>query len=128
MSKPLLRAVLAILSAAVSQVLASASISTWNATDLFGKSITHHLQLSKTGIELETGELFEDDGPASGHSYRTPENRETLSDRIWIKKDIIVPNPQAQTAYLVVLSEEPIHALINGVPHALGQNQSGRKV
>ena len=128
MSKPLSRAVLVILSAAASQLLASASISTWNATDLFDKSVTHHLQLSKNGIELETGELFEDDGPASGRSYRTPENRETVSDKVWIRKDLIVPNPLARAAYLVVLSEEPIQALINGVPQALGQNQSGRKV
>src|SRR5208283_5095863 len=72
------------------------------------------------------GELFEDDGPASGQSYQKPENRETVTSQTWIKKELLIPNPQARAAYLVVLSEDPFEALINGVPQKLGENQSGR--
>ncbi|MBU6401991.1 MAG: hypothetical protein KGS61_16870, partial [Verrucomicrobia bacterium] len=99
-----------------------------DARSVFAKSVTSDLQVSgQSGrIELETGELFEDDGPASGHSYRQPENRETLTARTWIKKELILPHPQARAAYLVVLSPEPFDALINGVPVQLGPNQSGR--
>src|SRR5690348_13896221 len=65
---------------------------------LFETSVTHHLRLSKepAEIELEIGELFEDDGPASGRSYQKPENRETLSAQTWIKKELLIPNPQAR--------------------------------
>src|SRR5579862_5121328 len=86
------------------------------APKLFEQSLTRHLQFPRdgTGIELESGELFEDDGPASGHSYRKPENRETVTSQIWIKKELLVPNPRARAAYLVVLSEDPFETLING--------------
>src|SRR5690348_17270233 len=99
-----------------------------DAGKLFGDSLTRHLRLAKdsANIELESGELYEDDGPAAGHSYKKPENRETLSARTWIKKELIIPNPAARAAYLVVLSEEPFEALINGVPLALGENLSGQ--
>jgi hypothetical protein len=71
-------------------------------------------------------ELFEDDGPASGHSYQKPENRETLTSQTWIKKELIIPNPQAGAAYLVVLSDAPVEAIINGIAQHFGTNQSGR--
>ena len=51
-------------------------------------------------IELEEGELFEDDGPAAGFSYKP--NEERLSDRVWAKKELIVPNPSARKATLLV--------------------------
>ena len=50
-----------------------------------------------------------------------------MTSRTWIKKELLIPNPQARAAYLVVLSEEPFEALINGIPQNLGPNQSGRK-
>lgn len=99
-----------------------------DAAALFEGAVTHDLRLSKerAAIELDTGELFEDDGPASGHSYKLPDNRETLSSETWIKKELVIPNPKAQAAYLVVLSEEPFEAVINGTPQSLGSNLSGR--
>ena len=108
----------------------SADASVWQleAPKVFQQSVTRNLALSEGQgeIELAVGELFEDDGPASGHSYQKPENRETLTSQTWIKKELIIPNPQAQAAYLVVLSDTPVEALINGIPQHLGTNQSGR--
>ena len=99
------------------------------APGIFEKSITQHLRLSEDGteMELEAGELFEDDGPASGHSYQKPSNVEVVTPNTWIKKELIIPNPQARAAYLVVLSEDPFEATINGVPYKFGESQSGRK-
>src|SRR5579859_7092576 len=74
---------------------------------IFEESVSRDLQISDHGeIELGVGELFEDDGPASGHSYKKPENREQLSSQTWLKKELLIPNPQARAAHLVVLSEE----------------------
>jgi hypothetical protein len=107
---------------------AGASTLQLDAPRVFDQSVTHDLRLSQGGrqIELDVGELFEDDGPASGHSYQKPENEEKVTSQTWIKKELLIPNPQARAAYLVVLSEEPFEALINGKPENLGQNQSGR--
>lgn len=96
---------------------------------IFDQSVAHGLRLATNGaIELEKGELFEDDGPASGRSYKQPENRETVTPRTWIKKELLIPNPRAEAAHLVVLSEEPFQALINGTSLNLGENQSGRRL
>jgi hypothetical protein len=105
-----------------------ASVLTLDAPEIYDRSVTHDLDLSASGgeIQLAAGELFEDDGPASGHSYQKPENREMLSSQTWIKKDLIIPNPQAWGAHLVVLSDQPFETTINGIPTTLGTNQSGR--
>ena len=107
---------------------AGASVLRLEAPRIFEQSITHDLRLSEGGgeIELAVGELFEDDGPASGHSYQKPENRETVTTQTWIKKELLIPNPQARAAHLVVLSDVPVEALINGIALNLGTNQSGR--
>ncbi len=128
MKKRLLGIILVSLCGIPLRPLAGASTLQLLAPGLFEKSVTRDLRLSgeRGEIELETGELFEDDGPASGQSYQKPENRERVTSRTWIKKELLIPNPQARAAYLVVLSEEPFEALINGVPLNLGQNQSGR--
>src|SRR4051794_24182449 len=74
----------------------------FDARPLFERSVTRDVRLSADGlaIELEKGELFEDDGPAAGFSYKP--NEERLSDRIWIKKELVIPNPQAGKATLLV--------------------------
>jgi hypothetical protein len=108
---------------------ASGSVLTLEAPRLFEQSVTQHLRLSEdeTAVELESGELFEDDGPAAGHSYQQPRNEELLTQDTWIKKDIIIPNPEARAAFLVVLSEGPFQATVNGMPQSLGLNESGRQ-
>ncbi|MFO1501324.1 MAG: transglutaminase-like domain-containing protein [Verrucomicrobiota bacterium] len=96
---------------------------------LFEQSLTHNLRLASDGkqIELEAGELFEDDGPAAGHSYQKPENRERVTAQTWIRKELVIPNPRARAAHLLVLSDEPFQGQINGIGLTLGDNQSGRQ-
>src|SRR5262249_5451137 len=56
------------------------------------------------------------------------ENLETVTSETWIKKELLIPNPQAWAGYLVVLSEDPFEALVNGNFQNFGENQSGRKL
>src|ERR1043166_9260858 len=93
MTKRLLGTVLILWLGAQFQPAANAFTLQLQATSIFEQSLTHNLQLSqKRGeIELESGELFEDDGPASGRSYKKPENKETVTSRTWIKKEILIP-------------------------------------
>ena len=109
---------------------AGASTLQLEAPRIFEQSVSHDLGLSEGRVEIElaVGELFEDDGPASGHSYQKPENRETVTPQTWIKKELLIPNPQAWAAHLVVLSDAPFEALINGIALNLGTNQSGRQL
>ncbi len=109
---------------------AGASVLRLEVPRIFEQPITHDLRLSegRGEIKLAVGELFEDDGPASRHSYQQPENRETVTSRTWIKKELLIPNPHARAAYLVVLSEAPFEALINGIAQHFGPNQSGRQL
>src|SRR5690348_9933776 len=97
---------------------ANAAVLRLDAARLFADSVTQHVQLDTkmSAIELESGELFEDDGPAAGHSYQQPKNQEQLTGDIWIKKELVIPNPQARKAFLVVLSDDRFEALINGAP------------
>lgn len=85
-----------------------------DARTLFERSVTRDVRLSADGrsVDLEAGELFEDDGPASGFSYKP--NEERLSERIWVKKELVLPNPQAQGATLLVGPGGDLKALVNG--------------
>jgi hypothetical protein len=96
MTKRLLGIILAVLFGVQFRLLAGASTVQLEAPKVFEQSVTRDLRLSgdRGGIELEVGELFEDDGPASGHSYQKPENLEIVSSQTWIKKELLIPNPQ----------------------------------
>ena len=85
-----------------------------DARAFFERSVTRNVKLNADGsaIELETGELFEDDGPAAGFTYRA--NEETISDRSWIKKELIIPIPAAKKAFLLIGPGGNISARING--------------
>ena len=87
-----------------------------NAADLFGQSITHNVRLSADGsaVELDEGELIADDGPAAGYSYLP--NEERLSDRVWAKKVLLIPNPAARRATLLIGPGGDLRATINGQP------------
>ncbi|MCE9533801.1 MAG: transglutaminase-like domain-containing protein [Planctomycetes bacterium] len=98
----------------------------WDAKTLFEKSITQDLRLDGPAIVLEEGELFEDDGPAAGFTYKP--NEEKLSDKIWIKKELLIPNPAARKAMLLVAAGGDLKGSINGksvelkTPAKTGQN------
>jgi hypothetical protein len=108
---------------------ANAAVLELGARRLFDDSVTQHLRMDRTksAIEVEAGELFEDDGPAAGHSYQQPKNQEQLGGDTWIKKELVIPNPQARHAFLVILSDDHFETMINGVPQQFGPNQSGRQ-
>lgn len=66
----------------------------------------------KNSIELNYGELYEDDGPAAGYSY-TP-NTEKLSQSILARKDLIVPNPKANGATILIQHKGEPSLTLNG--------------
>src|SRR5689334_10862042 len=81
---------------------ASADTLRLDAHDLFGRSVAENVRLSEDAkaIELARDELFEDDGPAAGYSYKP--NEEKLSATTWIKKDFLIADPRAQKATLLI--------------------------
>jgi transglutaminase-like putative cysteine protease len=87
-----------------------------DAKALHERSVTRDVRLTAggTAVELEEGELFEDDGPAAGFSYRP--NEERLSEKVWVKKELVVPNPAARKATLLVGPGGDLKATVNGTP------------
>ncbi|MGI8982006.1 MAG: transglutaminase-like domain-containing protein [Pirellulaceae bacterium] len=87
-----------------------------DAKALFERSVTRDVRLAADGsaVELEEGELFEDDGPAAGYSFQP--NEERLSDRVWIRKELVVPNPAARQATLLIGAGGDLKVAINGQP------------
>ncbi len=93
---------------------ADAQVLHLDARTLYERSVTWNLRLSSDGdaVVLEEGELFEDDGPAAGYSYRP--NEEKLSANTGIKKELVVPNPSARKATLLLARGGDIQAVVNG--------------
>jgi len=90
-----------------------------DAQSLIARSVIHRLWLrpDEEAIELKRGVLYEDDGPAAGYSYRP--NEEKLTPEVHIKKELLVPAPQARQATLLVGRGGEVNARINGRPAAL---------
>ena len=98
----------------------NAEVLEWDAVRIFDSSVSQGVQLSleSGAIELEEGELVEDDGPAAGYSYRP--NEEILKMDTWIRKDLLIPDPSARAATLLVGSSDPLRVWINGKPARIG--------
>ena len=96
-----------------------------SAEQLFQRCVSRDVRLSADGkhIELDAGELFEDDGPAAGYTYGP--NREKLSDQVWARKELIVPNPQARSATLLLEGRVRPTIRINGQDVALEKVPGG---
>ncbi len=94
-----------------------------DARALYENAVSRHLRLSQDGsaIVLEWGELFEDDGPAAGYSYKP--NQEVLSQDVRVKKELLIANPQARRALLIAGSHSPIELAVNGKAQKLGGGQ-----
>ena len=105
---------LAIVASLALPALAVADERILDARLLWERSAARDVRLSADGtaIELDEGELVEDDGPAAGYSYLP--NEERLSQSVWIKKDLIVAGPAAKGATLLVAPGGNLKALING--------------
>jgi hypothetical protein len=90
-----------------------------DARTLWDKAVTSNVRLSADGsaLELDRGELFEDDGAAAGYSYKP--NEEKLSAGTWVKKEFVITDPRATKATLLVGPGGALKALINGKPQQL---------
>ncbi len=99
--------------------LQSGDVLEWDARTLFERSTVRNVRLSADGsaVEPERGELFEDDGPAAGYSYKP--NEEPLARGVRIRKELLLPPPRARAATLLVGPGGRLQAAINGTPVAL---------
>jgi hypothetical protein len=94
-----------------------------NARRIFERGVSNNITLSKDGstVQLTSGEVFQDDGPASGFSYKP--NREALSPGVEIRKQLLIPDPKASTAVLMVGGDGDLKIEVNGHPQEPGASQ-----
>ena len=95
-------------------VEARADEKVFDAAALFKHAVVENLRLSDDGkaIELESGVLVEDDGPAAGYSYQP--NEEKLSAGIAVRKQLVIDDPRAKSATLLVGGSGMFQFEING--------------
>lgn len=93
---------------------ATAAERKFDARTLFDQSIGDGIKLNAAGdaIELQSGEVIEDDGPAAGYSYKP--NEEKLSQQVWIKKELLLGKSETRSATLLVAPGGDLKAMING--------------
>ena len=94
-----------------------------NARAIYERGVTSNITLSKDGstVQLQSGEVIQDDGPASGFSYKP--NQEKLSPGIAIRKQLLIADPRASKAVLMVAVGGNLNVLINGHPQKLSAPQ-----
>jgi len=94
-----------------------------NAREIFESAVSSNITLAPDGsaLQLKSGEVFQDDGPASGFSYKP--NAETLSPGIKIRKQLLIPDPRARKAVLMVGPGGILTVEVNGHPQKLGAPQ-----
>lgn len=92
----------------------------WDARRIFDRSVGEGVRLSPDGtsIVLEDGELFEDDGPAAGFSYKG--NEEVLTESTSIRKEFQIADPRCRSATLLLGSADAMRVTVNGTPVNLG--------
>ena len=90
-----------------------------DARALFDRAVTQNISLTPDGsaLQLDSGELVEDDGPAAGFSYKP--NLERLSSSVWIRKQLVIKDPRANSAVLLVAPGGNLKVTINGRPQTL---------
>ena len=94
-----------------------------NARTIYERAVSSNITLSPDGsaLQLKSGEVIQDDGPASGFSYKP--NTETLSPGIEIRKQLVIPDPRASKAILMVSHGGALKVEVNGKPQKLGAPQ-----
>ena len=90
-----------------------------DARDIFNRAVTREIRLSPDGsaLQLDSGELFDDDGTAAGYSYKP--NVERLSNAVWIRKQLVIADPRASAAMLLVGPGGKLSVTVNGSPQTL---------
>ena len=91
-----------------------------DARAIYERAVSTNIVLCQDGsaLELRSGEVFQDDGPASGFSYKP--SRDRLSPGIAIRKQLLIPNPGASKAVLMVGGSGDLKVEVNGRPQNLG--------
>ena len=94
-----------------------------NARTIYERAVSSNITLSQDGsaLQLKSGEVFQDDGLASGFSYKP--NTETLSPGIEIRKQLLIPDPRASKAVLMVSRGGNLKLAVNGKPQEFGAPQ-----
>ena len=94
-----------------------------DARTIYERAVSSNITLSPDGsaLQLKSGEVFQDDGPASGFSYKP--NTEMLSPGIEIRKQLLIPDPRASRAVLLVGRGGDLKVEVNGNPQKLGAPQ-----
>jgi transglutaminase-like putative cysteine protease len=84
------------------------------APKIYQRAVTSNIALSPDGLtlKLKSGEVFQDDGPASGFSYKP--TKEVLSRGIKIRKQLLIPDPRATKAVLMVGGGGDLKVEVNG--------------
>jgi hypothetical protein len=92
-----------------------------DARTIYEQAVSRNISLSPDGstLQLDSGEVSQDDGPAAGWSYKP--NVETLSSKVWIRKQLVIRNPRASSAVLMVGPGGNLNVSVNGRPLTLEQ-------
>jgi hypothetical protein len=92
-----------------------------DARDIFNRAVTRDISLSADGsaLLLNSGEMVQDDGPAAGFSYKP--STERLSSTVWIRKQLVIADPRASKALLMVGPGGNLKVTVNGHPQALAE-------
>lgn len=100
---------------------AGAAVVTFDARALIERSLTRDVRLSAdaASLELDRGELIEDDGPAAGYSYKP--NEEKLSPGVRVKKGLVIGDPRAARTTLLVAPGGTLEAEVNGAATPLAR-------
>jgi hypothetical protein len=91
-----------------------------NARAIYERAVSSNITFSPDGsaLQLMAGAVIADDGPASGFSYKP--NLETLSPGIEIRKQLVISDPRASKAVLLIGHGGSLNVKVNGVCAKLG--------
>ena len=85
-----------------------------DARTIFEQAVSQNIHLTPDGsaLQLDSGELYEDDGPAAGYSYKP--NEDKVSSTVWIRKRLVIADPRASAAVLMVGPGGDLKIRVNG--------------
>ena len=97
-----------------------ATVLNLSAKQIFQLAVSTNISLSTNDslLQLRSGEVFQDDGPASGFSYKP--NEEVLSSGVEIRKRLLIHDPRNYKAILIVGGKGDLRIVVNGERQKLG--------